>query len=619
VFAIVISEKGGAERREVFDRPEISVGRVQGNDLMLPKGNVSKRHARLLCRDGRFIVTDLNSTNGTYVNRRRISQPTIVREGDRIYVGDFVLRIEQPEGGEGSGPGEGSGSGPVPARASAPQVDQVVSGFPSGLEESASYPDVPGPPRVPSAARASTATLEPGPPIEPSSASRLPVASPSLPRSDSGPSLPVPESSADAETLAYRRALVALVTKVSDAVGPDVLDGELGESDRSRIERAIEEQLPALRNEGELSSSVAPDRLHRDARAELVELGGLGALLNDPEVSEISAPRYDRISFVRSARWQLVEPPLSSAAALERVIARMCRHAGEPLKSGETIIERRLPGGGELSAVIGRPALSGPLLVVRKPRRVALSIDDLVRSGTISRAIATFLQHAVAARANILVTGPKDTGTSSVLSALAAAAGAEAGLVVIEDLDDVVAENARAARLSIVESPGDSLRLVRVAARSSTSRLVVELATSELTGATLEAIAQGADGVIAALSAPSARRALARVTADLLATQPGLGAAAAREAVALSFDLLVEVNRLRDGRHRVLSVSELNGVADDAIRVQEIFTFTIERTAAGGAIEGTFNASGVVPRLVEEMNARGVPLETSLFSRPPSR
>src|SRR6185436_2569698 len=93
-----------------------SVGRVQGNDLMLPKGNVSKRHARLLYRDGRFIVTDLNSTNGTYVNRRRISQATIVREGDRIYIGDFVLRIEVSDGSADSAPVEATGSGPVPSR-----------------------------------------------------------------------------------------------------------------------------------------------------------------------------------------------------------------------------------------------------------------------------------------------------------------------------------------------------------------------------------------------------------------------------------------------------------------------------------------------------------------------
>jgi pilus assembly protein CpaF len=94
MFSIIITEKGGTERRESYDRTEINVGRVQGNDLMLPKGNVSKRHARLLFRDGRFIVTDLKSTNGTYVNGRKIAQATIVREGDKIYIGDFVLRIE---------------------------------------------------------------------------------------------------------------------------------------------------------------------------------------------------------------------------------------------------------------------------------------------------------------------------------------------------------------------------------------------------------------------------------------------------------------------------------------------------------------------------------------------
>ena len=92
MFAIIISEKGGAERRESFDKNEINVGRVQGNDLMLPKGNVSKHHARLLFRDGRFIVTDLKSTNGTYVNGRRVHKATLL-PGDTLRVGrvDLVL------------------------------------------------------------------------------------------------------------------------------------------------------------------------------------------------------------------------------------------------------------------------------------------------------------------------------------------------------------------------------------------------------------------------------------------------------------------------------------------------------------------------------------------------
>src|SRR5271165_4391707 len=106
MFTIIISEKGGAERREAFDKNEINVGRVQGNDLMLPKGNVSKHHARLLFRDGRFIVTDLKSTNGTYVNGRKIAQATIVREGDKIYIGDFVLRLDAGSGAEAAPSGD---------------------------------------------------------------------------------------------------------------------------------------------------------------------------------------------------------------------------------------------------------------------------------------------------------------------------------------------------------------------------------------------------------------------------------------------------------------------------------------------------------------------------------
>ncbi len=94
MFSVIVSEKGGAERREVFDRTEINVGRVQGNDLMLPKGNVSKRHARLLFRDGRFIITDLKSTNGTYVNGHRIDRPVALSYGDELTIGRVRMRLE---------------------------------------------------------------------------------------------------------------------------------------------------------------------------------------------------------------------------------------------------------------------------------------------------------------------------------------------------------------------------------------------------------------------------------------------------------------------------------------------------------------------------------------------
>ena len=78
MFSIIITEKGGEQRRMEFDKPEVTIGRVQGNDIVLPKGNVSKRHARIVLKDGKFIIVDLKSTNGTYVNGRKITSPLVV-------------------------------------------------------------------------------------------------------------------------------------------------------------------------------------------------------------------------------------------------------------------------------------------------------------------------------------------------------------------------------------------------------------------------------------------------------------------------------------------------------------------------------------------------------------
>ncbi|MCA9524180.1 MAG: Flp pilus assembly complex ATPase component TadA [Myxococcales bacterium] len=95
VYQITIFEKGGQERVWSFDKEEVSIGRVQGNDIILPKGNISKRHARIVYKDGKFILVDLRSTNGTYVNGRKIASPIVVTPSDKIYVGDFILSVNE--------------------------------------------------------------------------------------------------------------------------------------------------------------------------------------------------------------------------------------------------------------------------------------------------------------------------------------------------------------------------------------------------------------------------------------------------------------------------------------------------------------------------------------------
>ena len=119
MFTILIQEKGGEQRRMVFNKPEVTIGRVQGNDIVLPKGNVSKRHARIVLKDGKFIIVDLKSTNGTYVNGRKITSPLVVKDSDKIYIGDFIVGVDEAGSSE-------SDPAPEPVTTSPPERAQAA-------------------------------------------------------------------------------------------------------------------------------------------------------------------------------------------------------------------------------------------------------------------------------------------------------------------------------------------------------------------------------------------------------------------------------------------------------------------------------------------------------------
>ena len=770
MFSVIISEKGGAERREAFDRSEINVGRVQGNDLMLPKGNVSKRHARLLFRDGRFIVTDLKSTNGTYVNGRKIAQATIVREGDKIYIGDFVLRIESaasasanasantpaivmpppmqeesapdlaPPSGVAS-PGQQTSSqipiqgivpdargsvpdggpvlfrgpatiGPQPypsfpaangspppsaevpssqpssgpraervGRAPAPRIEpklgdainrqDVISHFPLEHDPDDSGMIVPGPPRVPFSTGPQTpnapfaATSPPpvsrapqprplsvptssspltpernvspgGVPIERSTSpsmaygahgSASPTAVPSgLPSSLPGrPSLhpavfDPPDAAASSRAAAHRGALLALIDRVSELVDLRALDGGTSPDDAmiARVDRALAERTTVLRAEGAIPGDVDVDALLAEARRELLDLGPLAPLFNDEDVSEIQIVRSDYVVAMHGRRQVPSDIGFSSEAAVARVIRRLCVSAGKPLQPGEQFIERRLPRGARMFAVLPPASEQGHVVVIRKPQRADLTLEDLVRSGTISRAMAGLFAQCVEARANLLVTGAVGAGATSLLGALAAAGSTNDRVVVLQEDDELIFNQPHTISILLGETPEDGARAVQAAARIRPDRLVIGAFAGSVAAEVVDAMSDGVDGVLAAARAPTLRQAAARLTADLAATKPGVTPDIAREWLASAFDLVIEIARLRDGRHRVLRVAELE-MDGSRIMVRDIFTFAVERTAAGGAVEGTFHPTGVIPGIVEDLAARGIQIDASIFKRHNSR
>ena len=193
-FAIVINEKGGQPRRQEFLKGEITIGRVQGNDIVLPKQNVSKRHSRVVLKNGKFVITDLKSTNGTYVNGRKITTPMVIKETDKIYIGDFVLSTELIDGVSEGSSNASSAPPPPPPTSSLPgsrppfpggmPSKTIASGMsPFAQQDPASAPmtSVAPPPPMQNDGPASSPFAPPAPPVAPPAPPVAPPAPPVAP------------------------------------------------------------------------------------------------------------------------------------------------------------------------------------------------------------------------------------------------------------------------------------------------------------------------------------------------------------------------------------------------------------------------------------------------------
>jgi len=673
LFSVIISEKGGAERREAFDRAEINVGRVQGNELMLPKGNVSKRHARLIYRDGRFIVTDLKSTNGTYVNGRKIAQATIVREGDKIYVGDFVLRIEAgpsaqppriPSGEFGAamgadigniepplssaGPASVSQGKPAPSGLTGEQNAQEGSLFPGEIEaeEPAHVPAPPRVPRAPHPTKPSQSMLSPTalssmpptttapPPLAPlppntrsphTSSIPAPPQSPFPPpvftgqKNSSPPVALLDRGSTDPNgvgpTAAHRAALVTLVERVGESVDLRVLTaGDPPDSLlAARLLAVLQERASAMKIASMLPDGVSLEHLVAEAKRELLEVGPLGPLLADEDVIEARVMGHERVlAFRKSRKAPTSELSFTSEEALARVIRKLAKMSGVAVEESSAMLERRLPDGTKLIAVLPPAGVKSRAVVLRKPQRAdASSLEELSRTGTMSRAVTALLASCVLGRANILVTGPAGTFVTTLVASLLSGCGLDERVIVLQDDEEIPIGQTHA--LSLPLGTAEAAAITRAATRMRPDRLIV----GSLSGIAAEiafAQAEGVGNVIAAARSATLRQALAKLAAEIAVSRPGMSPEAAKECLAATFDLALEVGRTKDGRARLLRVAELR-YEGLALVTKDIFLFSVERTAASGAVEGALYPTGNVPAIVEDLSLRGVSVDPGLFRR----
>jgi pilus assembly protein CpaF len=582
VFAVVISEKGGAERREVFEGSEVTVGRVRGNDLVLSKGNVSKRHARLTQKDGRFVVVDQNSTNGTYVNRQRIVQATIVREGDRIYIGDFILRIE-----DAGGPNATSDEGV--SRSENETVDQPSWNGPS--PEELKSPQLPPAPRLP-------APLSRAP-------RRAEASEPEIPR-------PVKTESTSRQDSAPIESVRTLVERVTEKVERRTLERDIADNVARRIERVLLEELARLRDEKGISAMLTDEQLVVAARSELCGLGPLEALIRNPNATQLTANGTKSVSIVQGDRLSYAALPFSSVDSLERVLARLCRMSEASHDGRETFMTGRLSGGIIWKAVRQRAAPEGIVLVVRRRTNVESNLEELVRERALSKGMATFLGQCVGARVNVLVVGARQSSVAKVTSALAEAA-VDRQLLILEEHYQLAANAAYAIRLDGNTAPLDPVRFVDFARSLPETNLVVEGLAGRTLAAVMEIIVHGFNGVVGGVNASTVEQALGRLATNFASLNPGVSVDTARQAIVSGFDLALEIGASPDGRERVRRIVDLSLNAAGSTQLQEVFSFVTDRGA--GSAEGTFLATHGEPRVLEELRVRGIQVDTSAFQR----
>jgi pilus assembly protein CpaF len=402
-----------------------------------------------------------------------------------------------------------------------------------------------------------------------------------------------------------------LMGRISDAVDLSPLGSSpvVSAAFAQQIERAARDQAKAMREEGEAPQDVDLDAVMRDAHRELVGLGALGPLLEDEDVSEIHCVRHDQVFTVRTGITTIEGTSFSSEESLHRVIARLAQQSGDAWRPGEAVLERRLARASMVA--IAPPAAANHVLSIRKRRRVESTLEDLVRGSSLSRPMAQFLEACVVARANILVSG---TAGATLLSALASSGAQGERLCVVQDVEEIVVGNAHSVPLSIVDTREIGEDTVRAAARLRPDRLVIAQLAGGVALGTIDAVTEGTDGVLASIAAPTLRQGLGRLVAQLVLHRPGLSLDAVRDVVGEAFDVAVEIGAMPDGRLRVMRIAELAGSDAKGIVARDIFVFNADANQASGG-EGAFSASGFVPRLANDLTARGMKLDPAMFKR----
>lgn len=393
-----------------------------------------------------------------------------------------------------------------------------------------------------------------------------------------------------------------------DKVAPD----ELARQVKSFVSEYVLNERIAL-NQKELEAFT------EEVLDEMLGLGPLEPLLKDPTVNDILVNTH---ASVYVERYGQLEPTLvrfKDEAHLLRIINKIVAFVGRRIDESSPMVDARLPDGSRVNAAVRPIAVDGPLVSIRKFSKRPFSMDRLVDIGALRQPIAEVLKAAVQGRISIIVSGGTGSGKTTMLNALSSFISPKERLLTIEDAAELQLQQPHVGRLETrppnPEGRGEirQRELVKNALRMRPDRIILGECRGEEAFDMLQAMNTGHEGSMTTIHANTPRDAVRRMEQMVGMAGMPMSLNAIRGQIASAIQMIVQLQRLSDGKRRLMSVTEITGMEGDVIQMQEIFRFVREGVDEHGNIIGSFRATGVRPKFLHDLRSHGIDLPGSYF------
>jgi pilus assembly protein CpaF len=352
---------------------------------------------------------------------------------------------------------------------------------------------------------------------------------------------------------------------------------------------------------------------------EVMGLGPLEPLLQDTTVSDILVNGPDQVYIERRGKLEHTDVKFNDEQHLLNIIDRIVSAVGRRIDESSPMVDARLADGSRVNAIIPPLAIDGPSISIRRFAVELLGMDDLIRIGTVTEQIAQVLKAVVKARLNVLVSGGTGAGKTTMLNILSGFIPADERIVTIEDSAELQLQQPHVVRLETrppnIEGRGEvtARDLVRNSLRMRPDRIIVgEVRGSEALDM-LQAMNTGHDGSLTTVHANTPRDALSRVENMVSMSGITFPTKTLRAQIASAIDVVIQVERHEDGKRRLVSVQEINGMEGDVITMSELFAFQREGLDEKGNVLGRLRATGVIPAFQKVLAAKGIEIPIDVF------